>query len=481
MNPLWELVVSAEAEHGDAPAMHTETRTYSFTELKTVVSNIAAELREAGLRKGDVLATLLPNGFDWFVTLAAAHEGLLSVSLHHIGQATDLGASLVVAVPERLGNQPTDVPVLAIDDKWMRAREGTPNSTPHREFDSTESLVRLVLTSGTTGKAKAAEYNVATINALSASAVQAFGHGGLSRLSFMGFSTMGGIYQAIAHTTTGSPYVAIGAITTRVPELIDELGISVVIGATTSLAQLCDAFEGHPNRGAILQRIIIAGSTPSDALLARLADRFPGAGLAIMYGSTEGGLIAAKEATVGSDPRIVGHVMPGVELQILTETGEIAQPGETGEIRYRSPELIERYYRDPELTKRVIRDGWFYPGDRGKFTAQHELKIVGRIDDVMNIGGVKVDPLSLESVALAVPGVVDAAAFLANSADGRPQIEMAVVVDSEDTMRAVDAEIRSASPHAVPAVYRRVDALPHNQMGKLVRTGLAELFSQGGA
>ena len=477
MNPLWDLVVEAEAKFGPQPAMHTETRTYSFSEVKSIAANIAAELRAAGLRKGDLVATLLPNGFDWLVTLAASHEGLLSVSLHHIGQAADLGAALVVAVPERRGVQTTTVPILNVDDKWLRARENYADATPPREFDGEKSLVRLVLTSGTTGKAKAAEYNAGTIKALSASAAEVLGHGGSSRLSFMGFSSMGGVYQALAHMTLGTPYVAIGALTTRLPELIDELEISVLVGATVSLAQVCDVFEGHPESGTTIKRIIIAGSTPSDALINRLAERFPGAGVAIMYGSTEGGLIAVKEAAVGSEPRIVGHVVPNVEVTIVDINGQLLEHGEVGEIRYRSPEVIERYYRDPESTKESIRDGWFYPGDRGMFTPAHELMIVGRVDDVMNIGGVKVDPLALESAALAVPGVTDAACYLVDTSDGKTQIEMALVVDADETMKVVDSQIRDASPSAVPAVYRRVSSLPHNQMGKLIRDGLAQFVA----
>lgn len=478
MNPLWDLVERSAESFGDKPGMHTEDRTYSFSEIRTISANVAAELRSQGLSRGDVIATLVPNGLDWLIALAAAHEGLISVSLHHIGQADDVGAALVIVTSERRGNQAATVPVLEVDEKWTRARERGDDSTPAREFDSGESIVRLVLTSGTTGRAKAAEYSVDTIMTLSAGAVQAMGHGGQSRLSFMGFSSMGGIYQALAHMTTGTPYIAIGAITSRLPGLVDELDITVLIGATVSLAQVCDVFDAEPSGGIGIERVIVAGSTPSDALLGRLTATFPNAELSIMYGSTEGGLIAVKVATSGTDPRIVGHVVPHVTLEICDEAGQPVTPGEVGEVRYRSPELITRYFRNPEATAQSIREGWFYPGDRAKLTTSGELMIVGRLDDVLNLGGVKIDPLTLESIALAVPGVTDAAAYLAEGSDGRPVIELALVASSESVMREVDGRIRDVPGVIVPSIYRRVSSLPHNQMGKLVRDGIAE-FAAG--
>ncbi|MFM2412460.1 MAG: hypothetical protein RLZZ587_793, partial [Actinomycetota bacterium] len=221
-----------------------------------------------------------------------------------------------------------------------------------------------------------------------------------------------------------------------------------------------------------------AGSTPADALLRRLSAKFTKAELAIMYGSTEGGLIAAKNAVIDSDPRIVGHVVPHVQLEIVDEQGNPVPHGGVGEVRYRSNELIERYYRDPEATALFIRDGWFYPGDRARFVETGELMIVGRLDDVMNLGGVKVDPVSLESIALAVPGVTGAAAYLVHDEQGRPQIEMAIVADTDEKMRVVDVQIRAQSATVVPSIYRRVASLPHNQMGKLMRNEIAAYITE---
>ena len=476
MNPLWDMLVSAREESPDSPALHTENRTYSFDELHGVAKNVARTLREEGLRSGDVVATLLPNAMDWIVTLAAAHEGLLSVSLHHGGQAGEVGAALLIAVPERLTVAPdSDIPVKTVSEKWFRQHEGNSDTTPARNYDGPDSLVRLVLTSGTTGNAKAAEYTAGTVRALADSAAEVLGHGGDLRLSLMGFSTMGGVYQALAHLSVRTPFVAINAINDRIPGLIDELEITVLVAATVSLAQLCDAYDLRSDVTPRLGRVIIAGSTASDALLQRLAATFPEAELSIMYGSTEGGLIAAKKASVGADPRIVGYVMSNVQLEVVDEHGTPVPRGETGEIRYRSTELIERYYRDPVSTAAAIREGWFYPGDRGVFLETGELMIAGRVDDVINLGGIKVDPVTLETIAQSVPGVNEAAAYLVHDDKGLASIELAVVAESPETLKLVDQRLREDPLQVIPRNYRRVAKLPRNQMGKLVRHELESI------
>lgn len=473
MNPLWELVARAAEQHGEAPAVHTLERTYSFVEVERIAQSLAAELREQGLRPGDLVATALPNSLDWFFVLACAHEGLLSVSVYTPQQARDLGANLFVAREGAVGD--TDgLNVLEVDAHWLRARESTDDTTPAREYGGPESLARLVLTSGTTGKAKAAEYSVGTFQARLDNAERLWNLGTGNRINFLGVSTMGGLSQGMLSSWAGAPFFAIDAITSAVPTIITEFDVTLLLGSTVTLAQVADACAAMPGSGKSVSQILIGGSVPSDALLLRLAEVFP-ARVQVLYGSTEGGVITARIAEIGADARNVGVPFPGVQVDILDESGNDVEPGTIGEIRYRSAEIVKRYYRDPEATAESLRDGYFYPGDRGYFTGGGELVIAGRIDDVLNIGGTKIDPLTLESVALAITGVTDAAAYEITGTDGRPAIEMALVTDSDDVMRDVDARIRVDFPQCAPASYRRVSELPRNFMGKLNRDNLVAI------
>ena len=471
MNPLWDLVESAESEHGDKPSVHTLTRSYSFSEVARIARNIAAELRARGLRPGDVVATTLPNSLDWFFVLACAHEGLLSVSVYSPQQALDLRASLYVC-REGVSTEFGGLAVLEIDEHWLRNRESGLDSMPAREYADADSLARLVLTSGTTGKAKAAEYSVGTFQARLDNAERLWNLGSGNRINFVGVSTMGGLSQGMLSMWAGAPYFAIDAITPQVPGIITEFNVTLLLGSTVNLAQVAQVCAAQPGSGATITQILIGGSVPSDALLTSLATVFP-ATVLVLYGSTEGGVIAARPATIGADARNVGKPFPGVVVDILDESGEILAADTVGEIRYTSGELVQRYYRDPVATAESLRDGFFYPGDRGYVTPDGELVIVGRIDEVLNIGGTKIDPLTLETAALAVAGVTDAAAYEIVAQDGRPAIEMAIVTDDDAVLEAADKHLRAFLPTIAPSHYRRAASLPRTIMGKLIRENLA--------
>jgi acyl-coenzyme A synthetase/AMP-(fatty) acid ligase len=475
MNPLWELVESACVKYPDLPSLHTLTRSYSFTEVKTIAKNIAAELRDRGLRPGDLVATKISNSADWLFVLACAHEGLLSVSVYSPEQAFELGAALFV---HRDGADSAGIESLAVDEHWLRHMESGSNHTPPRDYAGPESLARLVLTSGTTGKAKAAEYSVGTFQTRLDNAERVWNLGSGNRINFVGVSTMGGLSQGVLSLWAGAPFFAFDAITDKVPVLITEFDVTLLLGSTVNLTQLADAVATAFGSIDSVTQILIGGSTPNNALLHRLAEVFPAALVMVLYGSTEGGVISARRAVVDADARNVGTPFPGVQVDVLDAYGTTLPRNEVGEIRYRSPELIQRYYRDPAATVDALRDGYFYPGDRGYISTDGELVITGRLDDVLNIGGVKVDPLEIERIAFSVMGVIDAGLIEQHAADGRSQLALALVAESDLAMREVDARIRDQAPAAVPAVYVRVNDLPRNAMGKLDRRALAQQLNE---
>ena len=474
MNPVWELVESAAAAHGDSPSVYTLTRTYSFAEVKTISENIAAELRDRGLRPGDLVATMLPNTLDWFFVLACAHEGLLSVSVYSAAHAEDLGA--VVLVHRDEASVSTSINTFPVDEHWLRRMESGTNATPARDFVGPESLARLVLTSGTTGKAKAAEYSVGTFQARLDNAERVWNLGSGNRINFVGVSTMGGLSQGVLSLWAGAPYFAFDSITDRVAGLIAEFDVTLLLGSTVNMASVADAVSAVTGPIRSVTQILIGGSTPNNALLGRLAEVFPSAVVMVLYGSTEGGVIAARRAVVDADARNVGTPFPGVQVDVLDAEGIPLAQGEFGEIRYSTPELIQRYYLDPDATAEALRDGYFYPGDRGYLTADGELVIVGRVDDVINIGGVKVDPREIEEVALSIEGVTDAALVERAGADGRSALVLTLVAESDDTVREVDTAIRNREGVVIPATYIRVGSLPRNAMGKLQRDQLAKFL-----
>lgn len=192
------------------------------------------------------------------------------------------------------------------------------------------------------------------------------------------------------------------------------------------------------------------------------------------YGSTEGGGVSILTrdhgpAAAGS----VGRVVFGTDVQIVDGDHEEAPAEETGRIRYRGPGVATEFFREPESG--AFRDGWFYPGDLGKFDRNGFLHLAGRDGETINRGGVTVYPADVEAVLLTHPGVADAAVVAVPSPEFGEEIAACVVgaVSVDELM----AHCRSRlAPYKVPRQILRVENLPRNALGKIRKADLAERF-----
>lgn len=99
------------------------------------------------------------------------------------------------------------------------------------------------------------------------------------------------------------------------------------------------------------------------------------------------------------------------EIEIVDRDGQPVGPGGSGLVRVRNPYLVSGYVDEPEKTALSFRDGWFHPGDIGTWTADGALEILGREDDLLSIGGVKIYAGLIDMIMSTVPGVQEAICF----------------------------------------------------------------------
>jgi acyl-CoA synthetase (AMP-forming)/AMP-acid ligase II len=189
--------------------------------------------------------------------------------------------------------------------------------------------------------------------------------------------------------------------------------------------------------------------------------------LVVIYGTTETGLVAKIHAADTDDEAVAGWVTPENEVQIVDEDHAPVPPGARGRIRIRSADTATSYLDDPVASAERFRDGWFYPGDIGSLSAEGLLRVDGRVDELMNFGGEKFLPLTLEERVRGCPGVADAAAFAMPGADGLSSPWIAVVRDGE--AREADIFQALAMPGLPPVHIAWVDRIPRNAMGKIQR------------
>ncbi|MFD5734757.1 class I adenylate-forming enzyme family protein [Streptomyces sioyaensis] len=221
-----------------------------------------------------------------------------------------------------------------------------------------------------------------------------------------------------------------------------------------------------------LNRIVYGGSPAAPARIAQ-AFRLFGPVLAQGYAATESGRITTLTPLEHGDPELsatVGRPFPEVEVVVCnSDSGAQLAAGEIGEVRVRTPQMMDGYNGEPELTARVLRDGWYFTGDIGCLDERGYLTLLGRVHDVIKVGGVKVHPIVLEAEILAHPGVRHAAVYGVRDEDGSEHIHAAIECDPAEVVEIENIRAGIAeklSPIHVPEKINILSALPMNSNGK---------------
>jgi acyl-CoA synthetase (AMP-forming)/AMP-acid ligase II len=238
-----------------------------------------------------------------------------------------------------------------------------------------------------------------------------------------------------------------------------------------------------------LQAIAYGGGRMPLDLIERALDLFPSTNFTNAYGLTETSSTVAllgpedhRTAYASNDPAVrarlgsVGKPLPTVEIEIRDEQGLVAAAGERGEIYVRGDQVSGEY-----LEKKTIdSDGWFPTRDAGWLDAEGYLFLAGRADDVIVRGGENISPGEIEDVLRTHLAIADAAAVGVPSLEWGEAVGVAVVVkenqvkpSSEELAALIKNRLRSSR---VPEQIIFLDALPHNEMGKLLRRKVKELF-----
>jgi acyl-CoA synthetase (AMP-forming)/AMP-acid ligase II len=200
------------------------------------------------------------------------------------------------------------------------------------------------------------------------------------------------------------------------------------------------------------------------------------------YLSTEGacgcGIVADEEAFV-TGTRAAGRPIAGVSVRIAAPNGdidELLQADQTGEILLSSASLASGYWKDPERTAQRFHDGWWRSGDTGYRTADGGVVLVGRTDNVINSGGVKVQAEEIEAALMSHPKIRQAAVVgIPDEKWGQRAEAYVVVADNGLDLQAIE-HWRETEPQISPMRYLKaihiVERLPTGPTGKLYRPAL---------
>jgi acyl-CoA synthetase (AMP-forming)/AMP-acid ligase II len=197
------------------------------------------------------------------------------------------------------------------------------------------------------------------------------------------------------------------------------------------------------------------------------------------YGLTEASPTLTQ--TRQDEPRTdcsVGRVLPGVELRIVDETGRDVEPGATGELWARGPNITKGYYRDAAATAATMRPGgWLATGDLARQGADGAYFIEGRVKELIIRSGFNVNPVEVETVLNSHPDVTQSA-VVGRKKDGDEEVVAFVelAAGARVTPQALLAYAAGLlAPYKRPVEIITMGALPAAANGKVLKGRLAQL------
>ncbi len=269
------------------------------------------------------------------------------------------------------------------------------------------------------------------------------------------------------------------------PSLSIQSGATVLPGVP-AIFEMIERFDA--GRGRL--RLAYSAGAPLPAALVEALEKRDGLRLAQLYGCTEIGSV-----TFGHTPHTVGRPMPDVSIRILPvapEAGPEAMrrsgsdgksgPSQSlrtglgtseGHVAIRSPSMFAGYL-DPADDAGCMVDGHFLTGDLGRVTEAGELQITGRLKLLIDVGGVKVNPLEVEEAMVRFPGVRECI-VLPDAVSPTINRVKAIVVPAGETLD--EAALRSflrerLAAHKVPRTFEVRRSLPKSATGKVLRQRL---------
>jgi acyl-CoA synthetase (AMP-forming)/AMP-acid ligase II len=227
-----------------------------------------------------------------------------------------------------------------------------------------------------------------------------------------------------------------------------------------------------------LRYIQQAGGRLSAAALADLHHALPGKQVYCIYSEPEasGAITLLPPAFADAKPASVGKPLPCVRVELLTPAGQVAQPGEVGQVVVDGPTIARGYWPETAQATGAIRQGRLFTGDLASLDSDGYLQIAGRAADQMKLGGAAVNAAQIEEIASMFPGMSEVAiSSRQDEALGDVVILVAVHPRGEEVRQQLIDFCASKLPFSQRPreIYFRAQ-LPRDDSGALDRAALSE-------
>jgi fatty-acyl-CoA synthase len=477
----------------------------SFAELDAVVDRTAAALAAAGLTKGDRLALLSHNCWQFAVlSFATARLGVLLVPVNYMLGGDEIAFILdhseasvlvvedaLVEVAERaLTASSGSVRTRAVIRRGAGATDGWADVQAWFDHDgetpgvlvADDDPLRLMYTSGTESRPKGA---LLSSRALMWQYVSCVIDGGMAADDVEAHALP--LYHCAQLDCFLGPDVYLGATSVILPapdpaailRTIERERVTKFFAPPTVWIGLLRSPDFDTTDLSSLRKGYYGASAMPVEVLKEIQRRLPDVALWNFYGQTE---MAPLATILGPEEQLAyagsaGRAALNVETRIVDDLDQPVPAGTVGEIVHRSPHATLGYYKNPDKTAEAFRNGWFHSGDLGYVDDAGRLYVVDRKKDMIKTGGENVASREVEEAIYQLEGVAEVAVF--GVSDPRWVEAVAAVVVPKPGVSLTEEQV-VAHTRGLLAGYKTpkhvvvADGLPKNPSGKILKRQLRE-------
>ncbi|MEZ5660420.1 MAG: class I adenylate-forming enzyme family protein [Burkholderiaceae bacterium] len=506
---LYGLLCSHAADRGQSHAIRDGRQRLTWAALKVMVDRCAQRIAALGITAGERVSIWSDNRLESVaLLLACSRNGVAcNPSLHRTHTAgeivrllDELGSRLLLTSPGwGADGRPGQIAEALAHAQSLRAlwtpemisatvgddAAQAPCADLSPPLDDPDKVVYLAFTSGTTGAPKCVMHSDNTLLANARDLVRDWRHGPDTRIATLSPLSHHIAWVAVAQwlvagceLITDDPPAGMGRL-----DWLIETGASYVMGVPThAMDILAEQKRRGLSRLGSVRMFYMAGAAIPPTVAAAFVEQ--GVTPQNVYGMTEN---SSHQYTHPDDAtetivQTCGRGGPAYEVRLFDPADDDREvpAGVVGQIGGRGAALMLGYFGNQAATEKSFnRDGWFLSGDLGVMDAQGNLKIEGRLKDLIIRGGHNIYPASIEALALRHAAIEKCAVFPVADERLGERVCLAVIGSIDAAAALAHLAREGLSRYDMPEYFLRVDAFPLTASGKILKRELVEMVRQG--